>query len=550
MMIQAYESTKRVFAKNGMKVLHPFVADLTKEDNGDYYVEFEDEIANREWYQKGIIIRVPTRWGIQAFRCDNPKARNNRIYCKAWHISYDAANYIIADAYAVDKNCNNALAHFNSHADEETPFTTVSDIATTMSTRIVRKSLLEVVQELASAEKYGGHIYRDNWTLGIKNKIGEDRGVVLSYGKNITDMDVEEDWSTVCTKILPYTTDGDVAILLDEVYVEQPEQLYDIPYKKVVKFENELNEEDYDTHEDFVEATKEWLQGKAESYLAAHKVPLVNYSVSAILDNISDVGDTIYVRHPKCAVDITTNVISVAYDAIRDRYKKIEFGNFKKEIKNLIQTVTESAVGEATEIVKDTKVLLEGELEAATAKINNVLGNSYCIYEGDKILIVDRLPKEDAINVIRISSGGIGFSRNGINGIYNSAWTIDGTLDMSQINVINLTASLIKGGTLVLGGKNDSSGTFELYDSENFLISRMNKDGLEVYAKSGDYVRLNAEEGFAGYDKNGEKIYWADGQVFHMVNAEVENTIKIGGKVKVVPVNSTDVVGVGFVAIS
>ena len=164
--------------------------------------------------------------------------------------------------------------------------------------------------------------------------------------------------------------------------------------------------------------------------------------------------------------------------------------------------------------------------------------------------MVDSLPKESAKYVMMISSGGIGFSNTGINGTFNSAWTLDGTLNMQNINVINLSASLIKGGVLKLGGIGNSSGTFELYDETNALISLMDKDGLTVYAKNGDYVKLNAEDGFVGYDKTGDKVYWADGDTFHMVNAEVENQIKIAGKIKVVPVSSADNVGVGFVAIS
>lgn len=549
-MIKVYDSNETTFATNGLKILHPIKAEITKTDNADYFAELKDDISNLAYYQKGMIVRIPSPWGVQGFRCDNPVIKNNKVECKAWHLSYDARNYIIADAFAVDKNCNDALAHFNSNTDITSPFTTIGDISTIMSTRAVRKSLLEVVFWLASEDKYSGHLYRDNWTLGIKQSIGQDRGVVIAYGKNLTDCEVSEDWGTVCTKILPYTTDGDNVVMLDSTYVSLAEQLYDIPYTKIVEFQHDLNEDEYASHSAYISAIKQWLQAQAESYLQANKLPKVNYSLSALVDEVSDVGDTIYVKHPKCNVNITTNVISVVYDAIKGKYIKIEFGNFKKEIKNLVERITENAVEQTETIVKRTSALLEGELAEATARINNVLGNSYVIYDGDKILVVDRLPKESAVNVIRISNGGIGFSNSGINGTYTSAWTIDGTLNMQNINVINLTASMIKGGTLKLGGVNNASGTFELYDNSNNLISVMDKQGLTVYASNGSYVKLNATEGFAGYDRNNVKVYWADGVTFHMKNAEIENETKIAGKIKLVPVSTTDNVGVGFVATS
>jgi hypothetical protein len=50
-------------------------------------------------------------------------------------------------------------------------------------------------------------------------------------------------------------------------------------------------------------------------------------------------------------------------------------------------------------------------------------------------LILDAIPKETAQNVIMINSGDIGFSRTGVDGVFNFAWTISGEMDMQHINV-------------------------------------------------------------------------------------------------------------------
>jgi phage minor structural protein len=549
-MIKVYDSNEKLFATNGIKTLHPLKAEVTEIDNGDYFAELKDVIENIDYYQKGMILRIPTPKGVQGFRCDNPKIANNRIECKAWHLSYDSKNYIVKDSYAVDKNCNDTLNHFNDNTDNPSPFKVISDISKISSTRAVRKSLFEIFGELVSEEKFGGHWDRNNFIFGIRNSIGEDRGVVLASNKNITDMQVVENWDEVCTKILGYTTDGENEILLDDPYRTLPEELYDIPFTKVVKFENELEKDDFATGEEFIEASKIWLEGQCINYLEEHKFPQVNYSVSAKIDNISGVGDTLYVKHKKCKVDITTQVILTVYDAIRKKYIKIEFGNFKKELKNLTQQITAEVKKDAEKIINDNNVLLQKNLEKATASINSVLGNSNVIYEGNQILVVDTLPKENAKYCLKINSGGIGFSSTGINGTFNSAWTIDGTLNMQFIDVINFTASLIKGGTLKLGGVNNSSGTFELYDNSNRLISLIDKQGLTVYATNGDYVKLNAEEGLVGYDKNNHRTFSADGNTFVMYNAKIENELEIAGITKIVPVKTATNTGIGFVAIS
>ena len=548
-MIRVYDEAERLFNHNGLKILKPLFAEITKIDNGDYYIEVEDLLDNIEYYQKGMILRVDTPWGVQGFRCDNPIMQNNRISCKAWHLSYDSENYIINSATATEKNCNDAINHYNDNTDIRSPFAVSSDISLLRTTIMERKSLFDVFTELINADNYGGHWYRDNFTFSILSSIGEDRGVVLAYSKNITDIQVEENWDNVCTKLLPYAIDGDTTITLDQPYIELSENLYDIPFTKTLKFEYSLKKEDYQTEADFISAIKGWLYSEAVKYLNENKLPQVNYSVSAKLDNVSDVGDEIRVRHPKCKIDIPASVISVKYDAIKGRYVSIEFGNFKKEIKNLTQEIATLAKVDSDKKLENTSALLKAQLEASTASINSVLSDSFVINSGNEILVVDRLPKEEAVYCLKINSAGIGFSNSGIYGTFTSAWNINGTLNMQAINVINLTASLIKGGTLKLGGTNDASGTFELYDNSNKLTALMNREGVTVYATNGDYVKLNAKDGFAGYNSNGTKIYWADGDVFRMKNAEVENEIKIAGKIKIVPVSTSDNVGVGFVAL-
>ena len=551
-MIRVYDATEKLFNNNGIKVIRPLFAQITKIDNSDYYIELEDVLDNSEYYQKGLIITVPVPWSKdpQGFRCDNPTIQNNRISCKAWHLSYDSENYVINSATATEKNCNDALNHYHDNTDTESPFTVSSDISLSKTTVMERVTLFDVFTALISADNYGGHWYRDNFKFEIRSSIGEDRGVGLAYNKNISDIKVEENWDNVCTKLLPYVVDGDTTITLDQTYIDLGESEYDIPFTKTVKFDHNLKKEEYSTEADFVSAVKGWLSAEAVNYLHANKFPQINYSVSANLDNVSDVGDKIIVKHPKCRQDIPTEVISFKYDAIRERYTTVEFGNFKKEVKNLTQEVASIARKDSDKKIDETKNLLQDQLDTSTSRINSVLSGSFVINNGNEILVIDKLPKEEAVYCLKINNAGIGFSTTGIYGTFTSAWTIDGTLNMQAINVINLTASLIKGGTLKLGGVNNASGTFELYDNSNRLMALMDRTGLTVYATNGDYVKLNAEVGFAGYNKNNTKVYWADGDVFRMKNAEVENEIKIAGKIKIVPVSTGENVGVGFVALA
>ena len=549
-MIKIFSSTDKIFTTNGDKVIKPFKAKIRKEDNGDYYLNLETSIEYIDYIVQGNIVVVPSPNGEQAFRIENIETKTNKITAKCWHIFYDTEKYLIEDSYVVDKNCNDALDHLNNATETKSPFTTLSDVQTVASFRCVRQSLYEAIQTLI--ERWGGHLVRDNFNIAIRNSVGKDNGVLVRYKKNLKDITCKYDYSNVVTKLLPVGKNG---VLLDEKYIYSDID-YGIPYTKTVTFEQEINEDDYKDEngnlkeEEYINALKEDLRSLATLYINDNKHPKVNYTLKANLEKITDIGDIVHVVDERLGVDVITNIISFDYDCILEKYTEVEFGNFKNKLSDFTSKITSSAEDIANEKTIEVKTILENGLAQAQDEIWGVLGNSYVINEGDKILVVDTLPKESAKNVMLINNGGIAFSQTGINGTFTSAWTIDGTLNMQNVNVINLVADMIKGGTLKLGGVNNSSGIFELYDNFNNLMALMDKTGLTVFATTGDYVKLNADVGFAGFDKNNNKIYWADGDVFHMKNAEIDNEAKFSGMIKLVPVSTSSNKGIGFVAIS
>lgn len=544
-MIKLFDTTDNLFNSNGDKVIQPTLAIVHKEDNGAFTLEIEAPLSYVDDLVSNKILVANTPQGYQAFRITNVEKTRTKIRLTAYHVFYDSANYVIEDSYVVDKNCNYALDHLNNATDNPSPFTTSSDIGTIASYRCVRKSLYEAIQVVL--ERWGGHLVRDNFTIQVKNSIGADNGVVVRYGKNLKDISAQYDWNEVCTKILPVGYDG---LKLPEVYLEGVNQ-YDIPYTKVVSFDqSEINEEDYATPEDFENALIGDLRTKAQAYLELNSVPHVNYTLEANLERITDIGDIIEVIDEKLGISLITSLISFDYDCILEKYTQVQFGNFKPTLDNFVSQINANTQELINENNTTIQVNLQTGLEEATSRIMGVMSNSYVIYDGDKILVVDSLPKENAVNVIRINSAGIGFSNTGINGTFNSAWLIDGTLDMQNINVINLTADLIKGGTLKLGSNLNEYGTLEVYDENNRIIATIDKNGLTSTSTTGAYVRLNADEGLVGYDSNGNKVYWVDSNVFHMENAEVENEITMAKKIRIIPVVKTGTNGVGFVGVS
>lgn len=562
-MIKLFKSTDKLFSSNGDKIILPLKAKIYKEDNGDFHLDLETGIEYIDDLVERAIIVAPTPQGEQAFRITNVEKTRSKINTRANHVFYDGKNYLVQNSYVVNKNCNDALDQLNKATSDISPFTTLSDVTTIASYHCIRHSICEAIEVML--QRWGGHLVRDNFNIQIRNNIGQDNGVTVRYAKNLKQITCEENWSDVVTKLLPVGKDG---ILLNSLNKEEDVYVYstttyEIPYTKKVNFQQDkISEDDYKSKDGeldeaaYKQALIEDLKGQAQAYVDENCIPKINYTLKANLEKITDIGDTVEVIDSRLGINIFTNVISYEYDCILKQYSTIEFGNFKEKLGNLISGINSSVNEKVEQSSQTVQITLSEELKEATDKIWGYLGDSNVIYEGDKILVVDRLPKETAKNVIMINSAGIGFSQTGINGVFTSAWTIDGVLNMQAINVINLTADLIKGGTLKLGSNLNSNGQLEVYDEANNLIAELNKNGLKVYGQDNSYVLINNQVGFAGFDRLGNKIFWCDYDEFHMKKGVMEEEITLCNKLRFIPItitnNNNEIIsdGIGLVGVN
>lgn len=548
-MIRVFESTDKDFTSNGDIVILPTKAKVTKKDNGDYYLDLEASTKYADYLTSGRIVVADTPQGAQAFRISDVTEKSTKVSLKAWHVFYDSKNYLIADSYVVDMTANAALGHLNSATEPRSEFVTVSDVQTIDSFRCVRKSLYEAIQTVI--ERWGGHLVRDNFRIELRQTIGADNGVTVRYRKNLKELTCKYDWSSVVTKLLPVGANG---ILLNDqdlsasIYVES-EKKWDIPYTKTVSFsQSDINKDDYGTDETaYRKALVDDLRRKAQDYVNQNCVPKVNYTLKADMERVTDIGDTVEVIDERLGVHVLTSVIGFTYDCILGKYTELEFGNFTKTLSGLAGSLQSSAQSAAQSTVNNA---IQGVADTVAQSITQSMGASYVMYDGSKIMILDSLPREDARNVIRINDNGIAFSRNGIAGTFESAWGIDGTMNMQNINVINFVADLIKGGTLKLGGTDNGNGIMEVRSAGGSLLGQLDKDGLRMWANDGSRIEINATKGLVGYDADGNPTYGVADGVFHMANGYVDSSLAVGGLLKMVPVQTDSSTGIAFVALA
>lgn len=502
-MIKLFKSTDKNFNSNGDKIIKSYRAKVHKEDNGDFYLDLECPLIYVDDIVEDAVLVVDLPQGEQAFRVTNVSKTRSKISTKCWHVFYDSENYLIKDSYVVDKNCADAMEHLNLATEPASQFTTFSDITTVGSYRCVRNSLFEALEVVR--ERWGGHLIRDNFSIGLNKNIGTDTGVVIRYRKNLKEISCEENWDDVVTKLLPVGKDG---ILLNEldpgrsVYLSSA-QSYSVPYTKTVSFsqdsidEEDFKDEDGNTDEvAYKTALVEDLELQGIKYLEENCKPKITYTLRADLENITDIGDTIEVIHEPLNINLTAEVISFDYDCILKKYTEITFGNFQKTLSSLLSDVNNQTNEMITEQTNQLMNSFSDELAASTDEIWDILDEYNIVYQGDKLFILDRLPKKDAVNVILIDETGLSISYNGVRGTFLRIFDINGSINFSPLKKVLW-------GVLSLGKANNHLGSIKLFNGANELQVEFSKNGIEFYGPMNYYAVSNKEYFFAVYDGDG-----------------------------------------------
>lgn len=139
------------------------------------------------------------------------------------------------------------------------------------------------------------------------------------------------------------------------------------------------------------------------------------------------------------------------------------------------------------------KISISGILESAkdnAAQLIQNAGNGYISFSYDEdghpyeLLIMDKPTKEEATKVWRWNQNGLGYSSTGYNGEYGLAMTSTGEIVADFITTGEMKADRIKGGTLELGGYNDSLGMIKVYSGDGQLAGKWTQGRIESYYHS------------------------------------------------------------------
>ena len=456
-----FDSTELTFATNGIGRLADAVSCVVREErNGIFELSMQYPMSGihfSEISEERLIFAQPRPGAAnQAFRIyEVSKPINGIVTVNARHISY-LLNKTVVMPYTAG-SCAAALAAINDNVVGSSPFTYWTDKTATAAFKLTVPTSVRAMlggQTGSILDTFGTGEYEwDMYTVKLHLHRGQDNGVTIRYGKNLTDITDETSTENVYTAIVPYYSGEDTVVTLPE-RVLYGEHIYDYSNALIVPVDLSSRFDTVPTVEQLRTAAQTYLNHSDNWKLSQNiKVSFVNladteeYKNVAVLERVN-LCDTVTIIHPTLGVEAQAEVIKVEYNVLAERYNSLELGDAQT---NLSQAIIEAS-GIYDEVV--TTSTMQTALAHATQLITGGLGGYVVLKpnangEPEEILIMDSPDIGEAVNVIRMNKNGIAFSNSGYNPeMFVTAWTIDGGFVADFITSGVMDANLIRAGII------------------------------------------------------------------------------------------------------
>lgn len=458
---------------------------VTEELNGSYECEFSYPITGQHYSQitpdRIIKVKPNETSNLQLFRIYRQSKPINgvvKFYCQ--HISYDLnTNMVTPFAITSNTNVTSVLMDILEHCYYAHRFTAVSqsgysckfNVKTPVSARKCIGGM-----EGSILDRVHGEFEFDNFIIRHYSSRGQNNGVVIQYGKNLTDITADTSISDTYTSIYPYALDedGDYYELSEKVIELQSNTNYGEPRTLPLDLSDKFDSE--------TQITETLLRQYANAYIAGNNIDEIKqnikisfvqlwqakeYETIALLECVA-LGDIVTVKYPALGVSVQAKVIKTVYDVLSEKYIEIEVGQAKSNFANTLNKV-QSDFKTMSDYMRTQPSLMEKAIQNATNLITGQTGG-YIIFrnftdifdnQGNKIrtetlpqgqpaemLIMDNPDITQALHVWRYNLSGWGYSSHGVNGPFALAATSDGAIVADFITTGVLNADLIKSGMI------------------------------------------------------------------------------------------------------
>jgi len=240
--------------------------------------------------------------------------------------------------------------------------------------------------------EYGGEFIVSNNTIDIVNQRGQDNGVIIEYGKNLSSIEEAIDLTDFATVLIPKSGD----YRLPEYSIESPNVgAYEKRYFKEVDLNLNIWDGTNEKKDDQVTITEAYtlMRATCNKMFTLDKVDQMafNYTVDfvqlsqteeyknySILETVN-LGDTVTIKHSKLNLNLQGRVNKISYTVDSEGITTIdtvEIGFNRKDITDIIKTTVKSIKFAQDEIrlaLNNSISGVETELKLANDKISAVV---------------------------------------------------------------------------------------------------------------------------------------------------------------------------------
>lgn len=372
-----FEKDETTFLTRGLGTLSDAVSCQIKEErNNTYELELEYPIdgihADLIIYGRIILAKHSVNGNEQPFRIYSiTKPLAGTFIVNAEHVFYQHQQIPVAPFSAT--TASSALSQLKSNSMVTNPFNYWTDVTKqSQFSQDVPRTAREILGTVEGSilQQFGGEYEFDKYNVRLYSARGQDNGVTLRYGKNITDIQQEQNISETVTGILPYWTgqftDEDTkeqvmyTVTGDIIYAQNassfPVQKIAIEDVSSLFSAEEAAEEVTDTGvtvESIVTRvpTKAQVNELGQQLLDAKEfvaIPKVSISVSFVdlaqTEEYKDIApleevnlcDIVTVYFEQLGISTSAKVVETVYDVLMERYDSITLGSPSDSLEAII----------------------------------------------------------------------------------------------------------------------------------------------------------------------------------------------------------------------
>ena len=515
-----YTANETIFSHCGIGALSEMTScAVTEERNGAFECEFKYPVDGKlfaEIQESRIVKAKPNEMSDpQLFRIyASSKPINGIVTYRAEHISYELSGYPVESVSVENATARAAMNAILNATLIAHRYTAQSDIELLKSTTIDRKSARAALGGVEGSvlSLWGGEFEFDNFTVKLHKARGRKTGIKIAYGKNITDIKQEANVAGMYTAVYPYAkyttqpTDGQTEP--EEITVSLPEKILYSQKASKAAGERVCIKDFSESFNGATEITVEQLRAKAQNWVetSGFDVPSVNITVSfenlwqspeyeqyALLERCG-LCDTVSVEFPALNISTTAKIIKTKYDVLSEKYLQITLGSARANFADTVKD-TSAAIEQTKQEIKRSSAKVEVDfkkaIDDATKAITGQSGG-YVVLNPAKnpqeILIMDAPTIAAAKRVWRWNSGGLGYSKNGYNGPFETAITQDGAIVADFITVGQIATARLDVQDIIRTGEIAVLGdvtveTERATKEEGALSSRITANATEITAE-------------------------------------------------------------------